>query len=145
MKISKYQEWTETNIPNGAYFVFAYNGVDWKVNNRFTTGGGGGTSGGGTNITDYRYNILETPDGIQTIFTLRYNYVPGSCKVYLGGLRQTPNEILGISTDDYDEIGNKQIQFVEAPLEIAKIVVDYLTTDVIEGHIFESIFEERFE
>lgn len=136
MKITKYDPWIGL-IPQSAEFIIAY------LNNNYRISGldlGTSLNGGGTSITDYIYDILEVPNGVITVFTLRYNYVLGSCHVYLRGLRQTPT--VGY---DYIELGNRQIQFFTAPETESNIVVDYLATDYIPVGIFSTEFDETFE
>lgn len=134
-KISIYPEWV-TQIPTDAFYLIAYNGKNYKVKQQNVSGSGGGSGNenpiNGDWITDYIYDLLEIPDGINKIFTLRYDYKPSSCKVYLRGLRQT----LSRSEDEYDyqEIGNKQIQFTDAPKEGSLIVVDYIYDGVINNN-----------
>lgn len=146
MKISSpvYDEWLG-EIPSDAFFIFAYLKKNWKTKLSTLSDT---TNGGGTNITDYQYDILEMPDGIRTDFTLRYNYVSGSCHAYLNGSRLTPDDPLG-TPYDFIELGGRIIRFNEAPLADPPggktlIVVDYLTTDIING-IFTEQFNEIFQ
>lgn len=56
-------------------------------------------------------------DGIITIFTLRYNYVPLSVAVYLVGRLD-----IGL---DYLESGPNEITFIEAPLAGEHLIIEY--------------------
>jgi len=56
-------------------------------------------------------------DGINVVLTLSANYVPGTVKIYLNGLRQQKG-----SGKDYDETLPNQVTFVLAP-EVNDIAV----------------------
>jgi hypothetical protein len=72
-------------------------------------------------ITDYDYNITGLKNGINKVFTLSYNYVLQSTKVYLNGIRLTPG-----SGYDYTETNPNQITFAYAPVVDDLIIVDYI-------------------
>ena len=48
-------------------------------------------------------------DSANTIFTSSFSFIPGTLRVFLNGLEQT-------SPEDYIEIDNQTIQFVNPPL-----------------------------
>lgn len=136
MKISKLRKW-EGSVPDDAYYVFAYDGKDYRVSAAALIN----IISGGDDITDYIYDITEIPDGFITTFTLRYAYVEGSCRVYLRGLRNTP-----LTGYDYEELPPQQIMFYNAPITGSNIVVDYkaLVIEPSEDGIFDEEFSETF-
>ena len=121
MKTSQYKEWIG-KLPLGSWLLLAYEKRNYKVDATVFV-----TTGGSGEVTDYFYDILETPDGVNKIFTLRFDYAANSCRVYLNGVRQTPGY-------DYNELGSNKIEFIEAPESIpaphdVRITVDYIKTD----------------
>lgn len=74
----------------------------------------------GIEIIDYTYDIIEVPDGFNKIYTLSQDYVAKSTKIYVNGARQTP----GLN-QDYIEIFNKQISFIDAPPKNAVLIAEY--------------------
>ena len=60
-------------------------------------------------------------DGIATTFTVANNYVPGTLKVYLNGLRQQS----GIG-NDYDEVLPNQFTVPIAPIVGDIFIVEYI-------------------
>lgn len=71
--------------------------------------------------SDYDYNITGNRNGSNKTFTLSNNFVPGTTKVYLNGIRYTPG-----GSYDYTENGTNQIVFTNAPDPGDLIVVDYI-------------------
>lgn len=76
-------------------------------------------------LTVSRTLTSEVPAGTigggNVVFTLAHNYIAGSTKVYLNGLRQRP----GVS-NDYIETGSNIITFNNAPIAGDEILCDYL-------------------
>ena len=73
--------------------------------------------------SDYDYNITGLRNSVNTVFTLSANFIVGSTRVFLNGLRLTP----GINYD-YVETAPNQITFTNPPDNGDLITVDYLTT-----------------
>lgn len=67
--------------------------------------------------------ISEIPsgiiNGINSIFTTQFNFIPETVEIYLNGLKQRIIE-------DYQLIGNNTIQFVFSPFNNENILVNYL-------------------
>jgi hypothetical protein len=71
--------------------------------------------------TDYDDNIVGNRNSSNKVFTLSANYVTGTTRVFVNGIRYT----LGASYD-YVETGSNQITFTNAPDLGDLIVVDYI-------------------
>lgn len=71
--------------------------------------------------TDYDYNITGARNSSNKVFTLSQNYVSGSTRVYLNGIRYTPG-----GGYDYTETGVNEITFINAPDSGDLITVDYI-------------------
>jgi hypothetical protein len=71
--------------------------------------------------TDYDYSITGLRNSSNKIFTLSQNFVSGTTRVFVNGIRYT----LGGSYD-YTETGTNQITFTNAPDSGDLIVVDYV-------------------
>lgn len=71
--------------------------------------------------SDYDYNITGARDSSNKVFTLSSNFLSGSTRVYVNGLRYTPG-----ATYDYTETGTNQITFTNAPDAGDLITVDYI-------------------
>lgn len=71
--------------------------------------------------SDYDYNIGGTKNSINKTFILSSNYIAGSTRVYINGIRLTPG-----AEYDYVEGGTNQITFTNAPDPGDLIVVDYI-------------------
>lgn len=59
-------------------------------------------------------------DGLTDSFTTSFNYVAGTLKVYVGGLRQSPGGSL-----DYTETGANSFELNYTPFSGEKMIVDY--------------------
>ena len=59
-------------------------------------------------------------DGATTSFTTSFNYVAGTLKVFLNGIRQSPGASL-----DYTETGVNTFQFNSTPIVGERVLVDY--------------------
>ena len=59
-------------------------------------------------------------DGLTTSFTTSFNYVAGTLKVYVGGLRQSAGASL-----DYIETGTNSFQLNYTPVSGEKMIIDY--------------------
>lgn len=64
------------------------------------------------------YGLTGTIDEVNRLFSTSHEYLPGTLKLYLNGVRQ----FLG---EDYSELGEGVIQFTVAPLPGDKIIADY--------------------
>jgi hypothetical protein len=71
--------------------------------------------------TDYDYSITGLRNSSNKIFTLSQNFVSGTTRVFVNGIRYT----LGGSYD-YTETGTNQITFTNAPDSGDLITIDYL-------------------
>jgi hypothetical protein len=71
--------------------------------------------------SDYDYNIGGTKNSTNKTFILSSNYIAGSTRVYMNGIRLTPG-----AEYDYVEAGTNQITFANAPDPGDLIVVDYI-------------------
>lgn len=60
-------------------------------------------------------------DGLTDSFTTSFNYVAGTLKIYVGGLRQSPGGSL-----DYTETGANSFQLNYTPFSGEKMIVDYI-------------------
>lgn len=58
-------------------------------------------------------------DGINSLFITNFNFIPESVEVYLNGVRQK-------LIDDYQTIGNNNIQFLISPTIGESILIDYI-------------------
>lgn len=65
--------------------------------------------------------LTSQVDGITDSFTTVNNYVAGSLKVYVGGLRQIP----GVGAD-YTETGANNFQLNYTPVSGERMIVDYI-------------------
>lgn len=74
-------------------------------------------------ITDYDYDLIGPKDGVNQIFTTRYNFVLDTTRVFINGIRLT----LGAGYD-YDEVAPNQIQIFDPPVSGDLITVDYKIT-----------------
>lgn len=61
--------------------------------------------------TDYDYNITGTRDGNNRTFSTSDNFVPGSTRLYLNGLRQTQDKNGLEAQYDYFESAANSITF----------------------------------
>jgi hypothetical protein len=71
--------------------------------------------------SDYDFNIGGTKNSVNKTFVLSANYIAGTTKVYMNGIRLTPG-----AEYDYVEAGTNQITFTNAPDPGDLIVVDYI-------------------
>lgn len=71
--------------------------------------------------TDYDNTVLGTRNSVNKIFTTSFNYVSGSTKVYVNGLRYTPG-----ASHDYQETATNQITFANAPDFGDLIIIEYI-------------------
>lgn len=72
-------------------------------------------------VTDLDANIVGDKDGVNRIYTLTNNYLTGSTRVFVNGIRMQ----LG-ATNDYIEINSNQIQFSVSLDSGDILVVDYI-------------------
>lgn len=72
-------------------------------------------------ITDYDYDITGNRNSVNKVFTLRNNYISGTTRVFINGVRLTPG-----SQYDYVETAPNQITFTNAPDNGDLITVDYI-------------------
>jgi hypothetical protein len=73
--------------------------------------------------TDYDATVIGLRNSVNTVFTTSYNFVSGSTKVYVNGLRYSP----GVSSD-YQETGANQITFANAPDSGDLLIIEYIKT-----------------
>jgi hypothetical protein len=71
--------------------------------------------------SDYDFNIGGTKNSVNKTFVLSANFMSGTTKVYINGIRLTPG-----AEYDYVEAGTNQITFTNAPDPGDLIVVDYI-------------------
>lgn len=71
--------------------------------------------------SDYDENITGSRNSINKVFTLSANYVAGTTRVFINGIRLTPG-----ASYDYTESAANQITFTNAPDAGDLIVVDYI-------------------
>lgn len=71
--------------------------------------------------SDYDFNITGSRNSSNKVFTLSANYLSGSTRVYVNGIRYTPG-----ASYDYTETGTNQITFTNAPDSGDLITVDYI-------------------
>lgn len=71
--------------------------------------------------SDYAYNITGSINSSNKVFTLSANFISGTTRVYVNGIRLTPG-----ASYDYTEANNNQIVFTNAPDAGDLITVDYL-------------------
>lgn len=71
--------------------------------------------------SDYDFNIAGNRNSINKTFVLSANYMTGTTRVYMNGIRLTPG-----AEYDYVEAGTNQITFTNAPDPGDQIVVDYI-------------------
>lgn len=71
--------------------------------------------------TDYDYNITGVKDSVNKIFVTSNNFIAGTTKVYVNGLRMTR----GVGYD-YTETGVNQITFASALDNGDLILIDYI-------------------
>jgi hypothetical protein len=71
--------------------------------------------------SDYAYNITGTINSTNKVFTLSNNFIAGTTRVYVNGIRLTPG-----ASYDYTEANNNQIVFTNAPDPGDLITVDYI-------------------
>lgn len=64
--------------------------------------------------------VSGTVDGLNVNFNTAFDYVPGTLKLYLNGLRQ-----IGGSGNDYEEGGTNMILMGIAPLPGDVLIADY--------------------
>lgn len=72
-------------------------------------------------VSDYDYDITGSRNSVNKVFTLRNNYLSGTTRVFINGVRLT----LGASYD-YVETAPNQITFTNAPDNGDLITVDYI-------------------
>ena len=79
-----------------------------------------GTTGSGGGFLPQVFNEIPLGhiDGINSVYTTRFDFSAGSTRLYLNSARQT----LGL---DYTESGAKQITFLNVPQPEDEIVIDY--------------------
>lgn len=65
-------------------------------------------------------DLLGAIDGNNTIFTTSFDYVSGSVKLYLNGIRQRRGP-----SNDFIESGPNEITMAEAPTSGDVLIVDY--------------------
>lgn len=70
--------------------------------------------------TDYDYNITGIKNGLNTNFSTSSNFVTGTTKVYLNGLRLT----MGVGYD-YIEVSNNQITLDYSPVASDRLIIEY--------------------
>ena len=83
----------------------------------FSSGGGGG--GGSASLPPYGEEAVGTIDGVNTVFTTTKDYVAGSLKVTLNGIKLRP-------TVDYTETSSTGFSTTAAPFTGGDLWVDYL-------------------
>lgn len=71
--------------------------------------------------SDYDSNITGSRNGVNKLFTLSQNFISGTTRVFVNGIRYTPG-----ASYDYVETGTNQITFTNAPDGGDLIVVDYI-------------------
>lgn len=71
--------------------------------------------------SDYAYNITGSINSSNKVFTLSANFISGTTRVYVNGIRLTPG-----ASYDYTEANNNQIVFTNAPDAGDLLTVDYL-------------------
>lgn len=71
--------------------------------------------------SDYDFDITGSRNSSNKIFTLSSNFLSGSTRVYVNGIRYTPG-----ASYDYTETGTNQITFTNAPDSGDLITVDYI-------------------
>lgn len=71
--------------------------------------------------SDYDFNISGIKNSVNKTFVLSANYISGTTKVYINGIRLTPG-----AEYDYVEAGTNQITFTNAPDSGDLIIVDYI-------------------
>ena len=71
--------------------------------------------------TDYDQSIVGTKNGSNKVFNVTSDFVPGTTRVFVNGLRYTPGAIY-----DYLETANNQITFTNAPDAGDIIIVEYI-------------------
>ena len=74
-------------------------------------------------ISDYDYHIQGDRDGLNELFTTRFEFIPDSTKVYLNGVRLTPGAMF-----DYEEVGPNIVRIYNVPQEDDLLIIDYKTT-----------------
>lgn len=65
--------------------------------------------------------ITGAVNSVNTVFLTEFNYVAGSLRVHLNGLRMKPG-----ASNDFQETGDRQFTMTSAPLTDDVLVVDYL-------------------
>lgn len=70
---------------------------------------------------DYSNAITGAINGVNTTFTTSENFISGTTRVYLNGLRLTNNV-----SNDYTEVGNNQISFVMPPDAGDLMIIEYI-------------------
>lgn len=109
-------EWTNSET----WKTYKYYDSFWvELSGTGTSGGGGG--GSSSQQTDYDSAITGARNGANTLFTLSTNFVSGTTKVFVNGIRYS----LG-ALNDYIETGTNQITFTNPPDSGDILVVDYL-------------------
>jgi hypothetical protein len=71
-------------------------------------------------IIDYDYNIIGARDGINTNYSTSSNFVTGTTRVYLNGVRLTR----GVGYD-YVEVSNNQITLDYSPVPSDRLIIEY--------------------
>lgn len=72
-------------------------------------------------ITDYDSNITGVKNSVNKVFTTTQNFISGTTKVYLNGIRLTNN-----INNDYTETGTNQITFIQAPDAGDLMIIEYI-------------------
>lgn len=110
-----------------ATFLLGVEGIVYKDGLLYRIPSNGGapvvlaiTGGGGNYKTDYTYNVIGVKNNVNTVFTTTANFVSGTTRIYLNGVRLTP----GVGYD-YQETGTNQITFAFAPDATDQITIDY--------------------
>lgn len=65
-------------------------------------------------------NVVGDVDGLNTTYTTTFNYVPGTLRLYLNGLRQRVG-----GGNDFTESGSNQITMNNPPLPGDVLIADY--------------------
>jgi hypothetical protein len=74
--------------------------------------------GGGASSTIVNEHPSGTMDGVNTHFETVYDFVSGTTRLYMNGLRQT-------FLDSYSESGTKGLELSFAPLPGDVLIIDY--------------------
>jgi hypothetical protein len=92
--------------------LYEYTSGGWRIINQTSSA---------TPYTDYDNTITGLRNSSNKVFTTSFNFVSGSTRVFVNGLRYS----LGASYD-YQETGTNQITFANAPDNGDLLIIDYL-------------------